>query len=205
MLCPYGVVAVTCSLTAAVEIMRVAPAGWYRYDLVWHKTTPTGFLNAKKAPLRNHELILIFSPMPLGKHTYNPQKTYGHARKVSKASSKVRCKETELYGKAGLTTYDSTERYPLSVMTFKTDKQKSAIHPNQKPVELLRHLIRTYTNPGDMVMDPVAGSGTTGIAAYEEGRDCLLIEKDPQFFEDMMNRFSNNNIKIENCEFICMR
>ena len=76
MLCPYGVVAVTCSLTAAVEIMRVAPAGWYRYDLVWHKTTPTGFLNAKKAPLRNHELILIFSPMPLGKHTYNPQKTY---------------------------------------------------------------------------------------------------------------------------------
>jgi site-specific DNA-methyltransferase (adenine-specific) len=205
MLSPDGVVAVTCSLTAAVEIMGAAPAGWYRYDLVWHKTTPTGFLNAKKAPLRNHELVLIFSPMPLGKHTYNPQKTYGHVRKVSKASSKVGCKETELYGKAGLTTYDSTERYPLSVMTFKTDKQKSAIHPNQKPVELLRYLIRTYTNPGDMVMDPVAGSGTTGIAAYEEGRDCLLIEKDPQFFEDMMNRFSNNNIKIENCEFICMR
>lgn len=124
MLCPYGVVAVTCSLTAAVEIMRVAPAGWYRYDLVWHKTTPTGFLNAKKAPLRNHELILIFSPMPLGKHTYNPQKTYGHVRKVSKASSKAGCKETELYGKTGLTTYDSTERYPLSVMTFKTDRQK---------------------------------------------------------------------------------
>lgn len=155
------------------------------------------YLNAKKAPLRNHELILIFSPMPLGKHTYNPQKTYGHARKVSKASSKVRCKETELYGKAGLTTYDSTERYPLSVMTFKTDKQKSAIHPNQKPVELLRHLIRTYTNPGDTVMDPVAGSGTTGIVAYEEGRDCLLMEIDRQFFNEMINRFNNNNIKTD--------
>lgn len=195
--CPYGVVAVTCSLTAAVEIMRVAPAGWYRYDLVWHKTTPTGFLNAKKNPLRNHELILIFSPMPLGKHTYNPQKTYGHVRKVSKASSKVGCKETELYGKAGLTTYDSTERYPLSVMTFKTDRQKSAIHPNQKPVELLRYLIRTYTNPGDAVMDPVAGSGTTGIAAYEEGRDSLLVEIDRQFFDEMINRFNNNNIKMD--------
>lgn len=181
----------------AVEIMRVAPAGWYRYDLVWHKTTPTGFLNAKKYPLRNHELILIFSPMPLGKHTYNPQKTYGHVRKVSKASSKVGCKETELYGKAGLTTYDSTERYPLSVMTFKTDRQKSAIHPNQKPVELLRYLIRTYTNPGDAVMDPVAGSGTTGIAAYEEGRDSLLVEIDRQFFDEMINRFNNNNIKID--------
>lgn len=127
MLSPDGVVAVTCSLTAAVEIMRAAPAGWYRYDLVWHKTTPTGFLNAKKAPLRNHELVLIFSPMPLGKHTYNPQKTYGHVRKVSKASSKAGCKETELYGKAGLTTYDSTERYPLSVMTFKTDKNQPSI------------------------------------------------------------------------------
>lgn len=197
MLCPYGVVAVTCSLTAAVEIMRVAPAGWYRYDLVWHKTTPTGFLNAKKAPLRNHELILIFSPMPLGKHTYNPQKTYGHVRKVSKASSKVGCKETELYGKTGLTTYDSTERYPLSVMTFKTDRQKSAVHPNQKPVELLRYLIRAYTNPGDTVMDPVAGSGTTGIAACEEGRDSLLVEIDRQFFDEMINRFNNNNIKID--------
>lgn len=83
MLSPDGVVAITCSLTAAVEVMRAAPAGWYRYDLVWHKTTPTGFLNAKKAPLRNHELVIIFSPMPLGKHTYNPQKTYGHARKRS--------------------------------------------------------------------------------------------------------------------------
>lgn len=161
------------------------------------KTTPTGFLNAKKYPLRNHELILIFSPMPLGKHTYNPQKTYGHVRKVSKASSKVGCKETELYGKAGLTTYDSTERYPLSVMTFKTDRQKSAIHPNQKLVELLRYLIRTYTNPGDAVMDPVAGSGTTGIAAYEEGRDSLLVEIDRQFFDEMINRFNNNNIKID--------
>lgn len=173
------------------------PSGMVPVDLVWHKTTPTGFLNAKKYPLRNHELILIFSPMPLGKHTYNPQKTYGHVRKVSKASSKVGCKETELYGKAGLTTYDSTERYPLSVMTFKTDRQKSAIHPNQKPVELLRYLIRTYTNPGDAVMDPVAGSGTTGIAAYEEGRDSLLVEIDRQFFDEMINRFNNNNIKID--------
>ena len=175
MLCPYGVVAVTCSLTAAVEIMRVAPAGWYRYDLVWHKTTPTGFLNAK-----------------------NPQKTYGHVRKVSKASSKVGCKETELYGKAGLTTYDSTERYPLSVMTFKTDRQKSAIHPNQKPVELLRYLIRTYTNPGDAVMDPVAGSGTTGIAAYEEGRDSLLVEIDRQFFDEFaLIKWLNNHISFK--------
>lgn len=73
-------------------------------------------------------------------------------------------------------------------MTFKTDRQKSAVHPNQKPVELLRYLIRAYTNPGDTVMDPVAGSGTTGIAAYEEGRDSLLVEIDRQFFDDPIRR-----------------
>lgn len=198
--------------------MRVAPAGWYRYDLVWHKTTPTGFLNAKKAPLRNHELILIFSPMPLGKHTYNPQKTYGHVRKVSKASSKAGCKETELYGKAGLTTYDSTERYPLSVMTFKTDRQKSAIHPNQKPMELLRYLIRTYTNPGDAVMDPVAGIGidfdgtcVTDLYPYvgdnigaasvlrELGDKNLLIlytVRDGKYLQDAVDWFRYNHINL---------
>lgn len=70
-------------------------------------------------------------------------------------------------------------------------------NPNQKPVELLRYLIRAYTNPGDTVMDPVAGSGTTGIAACEEGRDSLLVEIDRQFFDEMINRFNNNNIKMD--------
>lgn len=189
-------VAVTCSLTAAVEILGAAPRGWYRYDLVWRKTTPTGFLNAKKMPLRNHEHILIFSPAPSGKHTYNPQMTHGHKRKVSKASSKTGCKMTELYGKAGLTTYDSTDRYPLYVLDFQTDRQRSAIHPNQKPLGLVEYLIRTYTNEGDMILDPVAGSGTTGIAAYNTGRNCVLCEKDNTFFSDMVNK----SIKEGVCE-----
>lgn len=190
MLAPSGVVAVTCSLTAAVEILGAAPRGWYRYDLIWRKTTLTGFFNAKKMPLRNHEYILIFSPAPSGKHTYNPQITHGHKRKVSKASSKVNGKATEIYGKAGLTTYDSTDRYPLSVLDFQTDKQKSAIHPNQKPLGLVEYLIRTYTNEGDTVLDPVAGSGTTGIAACNTGRNCVLCEKDDTFFLDMINRLT---------------
>lgn len=185
---PNGVVAITSSLVSAVDIMTAAPKDWFRYDLVWHKTTPTGFLNAKKMPLRDHELVLIFSPERMGRHTYNPQKSYGHERKVSKASSKSLCKESELYNKVKFTDYDSTERYPRSVMTFKTDKQHSAIHPNQKPLALVKYLINTYSNPGDLVFDPVAGSGTTGVAANETGRECVLCEIDKEYFDNLYKR-----------------
>ncbi len=185
---PDGVVAVTCSIVAAIDIINTAPRDWFRYDLIWHKTTPTGFLNARKMPLRDHEYVLIFSPVKIGRHTYNPRMSHGHERKVSSAASKEKCRATELYGKAKCVGYDSTDRYPRSVMTFGTDKQRSAIHPNQKPVALVRYLIETYSNPGDLVLDPVAGSGTTGVAAMETGRDCVLCESDNVYFIAMRDR-----------------
>ena len=100
--------------------MRLLRTEW-KYNLIWEKTQPTGFLNAKKMPLRNHEDICIFYKKP---PTYNPQKTTGHTRKVSKAEHKVGCKNTSDYGEHGLTTYDSTERYPKSVWKFAKDIQK---------------------------------------------------------------------------------
>lgn len=100
----------------------------WKYNIIWEKTQPTGFLNAKKMPLRNHEDICIFYKKP---PTYNPQKTTGHPRKVSKAEHKVGCKSTTDYGEHGLTTYDSTERYPKSVWKFAKDIQKCALHPTQ--------------------------------------------------------------------------
>lgn len=133
----------------------------FRYSLVWQKTTPTGFLNAKKMPLRTHEDILVFYKSP---PTYNPQKTFGHKRKTSKAEHKVNCVNTTNYSQHGLTTYDSTERYPTSVLTFATDKQKSSLHPTQKPLALMEYLIRTYTNEGNLVLDNAAGSFTTSVA-----------------------------------------
>lgn len=117
----------------------------HRYNIIWKKTTPTGFLNAKRMPMRSHEDIMVFyKQLP----TYNPQKTTGHQRKVSKAEHKINSTKTKDYGEHGLTTYDSTERYPTSVWEFATDKQKSALHPTQKPLELCRYAIRTYTNEG---------------------------------------------------------
>ena len=152
----------------------------WKYNLIWEKTQPTGFLNAKKMPLRSHEDICIFyKKLP----TYNPQKTTGHPRKVSKAEHKTNCKETTDYGEHGLTTYDSTERYPKSVWTFAKDIQKSALHPTQKPVALIEELIKTYTNPGDLVLDSCAGSCTTAVAALNAGRNYICFEKDKDIFE----------------------
>ena len=161
----------------------------WRYNLIWEKTQPTGFYNAKKMPLRSHEDICVFYKKP---PTYNPQKTTGHARKVSKAEHKVNCKQTTDYGVSGLTTYDSTERYPKSVWTFAKDIQKSALHPTQKPVALIEELIKTYTNEGDLILDNTAGSMTTAIAAINTGRNYICMEKDKEIFEIGRERVKNH-------------
>ena len=166
------------------ELMMSNKSMW-RYNLIWEKTQPTGFLNAKKMPLRSHEDICIFyKKLP----TYNPQKTTGHIRKVSKAEHKVGCKNTTDYGEYGLTTYDSTERYPKSVWTFAKDIQKSALHPTQKPVSLIEELIKTYTNEKEIILDSCAESMTTGIAAINTNRKVICIEKNKEIFEVGRNR-----------------
>lgn len=151
----------------------------HRYNLIWQKTTPTGFLNANRMPLRNHEDIMVFyKSLP----TYNPQKTTGHVRKVSTAVHKRASTQSDDYGDYAPASYDSTERYPTSVLIFPTDKQKCALHPTQKPVALLEYLIRTYTNPGDTVLDNCMGSGSTGVACLNTGRQFIGMELDDEYF-----------------------
>lgn len=160
-----------------------------RYEWVWEKSSVTGHLNAKRAPMRAHESILVFYKKP---PIYNYLKTYGHERKVSRAEHKVNCKESEVYGKSRrLTSYDSTERYPRSVLKFANGKQKSKLHPTQKPVALFEYLIKTYTNENDLVLDNCAGSGTTGEACFNLNRRAILIEQDEKYFGIMQNRIDN--------------
>ena len=145
----------------------------YRYTIIWEKNTPTGFLNANKMPMRTHEDILVFyKNLP----TYNPQKTTGHERKISTAYHKRNCIVTDDYGKHALSTYDSTERFPTSVWYFPTDKQTLAIHPTQKPIDLCRYIIRTYSNEGDLVLDCCCGSGTIPLAAKMEDRNYIGMD-----------------------------
>jgi len=149
----------------------------WRSEWIWEKGNATGFLNAKKQPLRAHENIEVFYRR---QPTYNPQFTHGHERKSSKRQSV----NSECYGNAHtLTEYDSTSRYPRDVQFFSSDKQLGNYHPTQKPVPLLRYLIETYTNPGDTVLDFTMGSGTAGVACREIGREFIGIEKDPAIFQ----------------------
>lgn len=173
-----GVIILFANGMFTAKLMMSNKSMW-RYNLIWEKTQPTGFLNAKKMPLRNHEDICVFyKKLP----TYNPQMTTGHKRKVSKAEHKINCKNTTDYGEYGLTTYDSTERYPRSVWKFAKDIQKSALHPTQKPVALLEELIKTYSNESDLILDSCMGSGTTGVAAKNLGRKFIGIEFDKKYF-----------------------
>lgn len=135
----------------------------FRYEWIWEKTNATGFLNASKCPLKAHENILVFyKKAPI----YNPIKTKGHKR-VSRASHKTNCLQSSNYGKQMHTKdYNSDERYPRSVLRFKQDKQLNNLHPTQKPVELFKYIINTYTNIGNVVLDNCIGSGTTAEACF---------------------------------------
>lgn len=166
------------------DLMRSNQKLW-RYNLIWQKTQPTGFLNANKMPLRNHEDICVFyKQLP----TYNPQKTDGHKRKVSTAAHKKNCKKSTDYGEYEFASYDSTERFPVSVLTFAKDTQKSKYHATQKPVALLEWLIRTYSNEGDIVLDNCMGSGSTGVACKNTNRDFVGIEIEKGMFDIAENR-----------------
>ncbi|MNP23023.1 DNA adenine methyltransferase YhdJ [compost metagenome] len=154
----------------------------WRSEWIWEKGNATGFLNAKKQPLRAHENIEVFYRR---QPTYNPQMTDGHTRKTSKRKTV----NSECYGKAlTLTEYDSTKRYPRDVQFFSSDKQTGNFHPTQKPLALVKYIIETYSNPGDVVLDFTMGSGTSGVACQELGRPFIGIEKEPDIFQTACQR-----------------
>lgn len=167
---------VLCAAQPFSSLVVASNPAIYKYEWIWEKGNATGFLNAKKQPLRAHESAQVFYRR---QPVYNPQKTTGHERRTAKRKTV----NSECYGKAlSLTQYDSTDRYPRSVQFFSSDKQTANFHPTQKPVALMEYLIRTYTNPGGTVLDNTMGSGTTGVAAVRTGRNFIGIERDPEYF-----------------------
>lgn len=173
----------------------------FKYLIVYQKTTPTGHLNAKKQPLRSHEDIIVFYKF---QPTYNPQKTTGHPRKTVSASAKKKCvidanQKESVYGKGlpdKVEGYDSTERYPTSVWTFSTDKQKGCFHPTQKPLSLIETIIKTYSNEGDLILDSHAGSFTAAIAAENLKRKWICIENSEKYFEVGKKRIESKNFSL---------
>lgn len=158
-----------------------------RYEWIWEKTDATGYLNSKKMPMKAHENILIFyDRLP----TYNPQMSEGHTPVHSFTKYLETQNRTQVYGKATKTVSGggSTKRYPRSVVKGSTDKQRLKLHSTQKPEWLCEMLVRTYTNPGDTVLDCCMGSGTIGVVCKRLGRDFIGIEKDPMIFETAKKR-----------------
>ena len=152
-----------------------------KYEWIWEKEQGTGFLNAKKMPLKNHENILIFYKKP---PIYNPQMKKGKPYTLERNTFTVN------YGKQVdmVRTENTGERYPLTILKFKRDKEK--LHPTQKPIALLEYLIKTYTNEGEIVLDNCMGSGSTGIACLRTNRNFIGIEKDDKYFDMAYNRIN---------------
>ena len=154
----------------------------FRYEWIWEKPQGTNPMNAKVMPLKSHENILVFYRK---KPTYNPQMTQGTPYGgFSSDTAKI----GEVYGSAQSKHRDNPEgtRYPKTVLRFA--QERGGLHPTQKPVPLFEYLVLTYTNLGETVLDCCMGSGTTGVAAYNTGRNFIGIEKDPIYFETAQNR-----------------
>jgi len=166
------------------KVLAMSQLDCFRHEWIWEKTAGTGFLNAKKAPLKCHETVMVFGKSSL---TYNPAMTDGHTIKRVNASVAV---DSQNYGKqqSVRVPYCSTQRYPRDVIKFAKDNRLGKPHPTQKPVALFEYLIRTYTDPGMLVLDNCSGSGTTAIAAIQSDRRWLCIERDPEYFFKSMLR-----------------
>lgn len=174
----------------------------FKYEIVWEKTQATGFFNAKKAPLRIHENIIVFyDRLP----TYNPIKTIKEVHGSigrKRGNSDYRKVTGGFMGKVGLgkaDTWEYTEdgtRYPTDVVKFSNwnsvlfgNKKNAVVHPTQKPLPLAEYFIKTYSNDGEIVLDLFGGSGTTLIAAEQTGRRCFMMELDPHYCDVIIDRW----------------
>src|ERR1035437_715470 len=186
------------------KVLGCSNLPWLRYEWIWEKTQASGYFNAKKMPMKSHENILVFyNNLP----TYNPQKTTGHKPVNSYTKKAEVCNKTEVYGKVkkDISGGGDTDRYPRSILKFKSDKQinksNGFMHSAQKPLALIEYFIKTYTNPGDLVLDNVAGSATVGIAAQNLGRDFILIENDEKSIEISKKRLAQNSFVTSSLDF----
>ncbi len=176
------------SIQPFTSILVTSNLKLFRYEYIWEKNKSTGFLNAKKMPLRNHESILIFYKEL---SVYNPQKTSGHkpVNSYTKNTS-----DGSNYGKTkiGICGGGQTDRYPKSILKFKVVNNDNSggdrLHPTQKPVPLFEYLIKTYTNEGDVVLDNCIGSGTTAVSCINLNRKFIGIEKEEKYVDSACER-----------------
>ena len=164
----------------------------FRYDLVWDKVLVSGFLNAKRMPLRQHEQIAIFyKKLPL----YNPQFTQGkplHSKGINYMNKEIKNQNYGNFQHTDDSRKGSTEKYPTSILRFPKPHPSIAKHRTEKSIECLEWLIKTYTNEEDTVLDNCMGAGSCGIACKNTNRKFIGIELDENYFKIAEDRIINN-------------
>lgn len=181
---PRGAIVLTASQPFTSRLV-CSNLGMFRYEWIWDKGLAGGFLDAMRKPMKLHENITVFS---LATHEYTPQFEAGTPYKKSQQSKQ----KPDVWGKFERkpSVNESGKRFPKTIIRVPNAYQAAKIHPTQKPVPLFEYLIRTYTQPGDLVIDPTCGSGTTGIAARNCGRHFLLNDKYTEWVEVTKKRLA---------------
>lgn len=167
----------------------------FRYDLVWDKVLTTGFLNANRMPLRCHEQIAIFyKKMP----KFHPQFTEGkplHSKGNAYKRKEPKNQNYGVYGTIGDIRAGTRQKYPTSILRFQKPHPSATLHRTEKPVELLKWLVESYTNPGETVLDNCMGSGSTGVACVNTNRRFIGMEIDESYFNIAKERIENAELQ----------
>lgn len=183
---PNRAVCIFCMLRMAVRLINIDPK-WFRYEWIWAKNNPTGFLDCNKRPLRAHEIVLVFGDrLP----DYTPQFTYGTPYKQRRVGV---CSHYS-HNTSRQDGVSDGRRYPTDVIHCKAANMGGNVHPTQKPADLCEYLIRTYSNAGDVILDPFAGSGTTAVAAINSDRSFIGWERDEGYYNAAVKRIETAKI-----------
>ena len=178
--------------------LRMSNIKNYKYDWIWDRVSPSGFLNANLMPMKRHEIISVF--VNKGKPTYNKQmekrnpnaNSLGKKENYSKGKGNVNPKVYGNINDKKIISYNEDLRNPTTIIHFSKGNNRHSLHPTQKPVALMEYLIKTYTNEGETVLDFTMGSGTTGVACKNLNRDFIGIELDKDYFEIAKERIEKH-------------
>tara|TARA_R110000764_G_scaffold227005_1_gene316953 strand:+ start:58 stop:780 length:723 start_codon:yes stop_codon:yes gene_type:complete len=166
--------------------LRMSNIKNYKYDWVWKKNEKDGFLQAKRRPLRDTELISVFNSK-----IYNCQKIKVEPYKYKRKASGVKSNIAKVVDDGGAMYEVRDFIYPTNTLIFDKPKRKERSHPTQKPIELMEYLIKTYTNDLDYVLDFTMGSGSTMVACRNLNRHGIGIEKEEKYFKIAQERINS--------------
>jgi len=183
------------------SVLRMSNIKNYKYDWIWDKQIASGHLNVKIMPMKQHEIISVFSN---GKSTYNRQ--FGEKELKDQRPNKYKrlqerneirgltIEKSKVYGKKTIAyaeDNDDTKVNPKSILSYKKPIKKENVHPTQKPVDLMEYLIKTYTQENETVLDFTMGSGSTMVACKNLNRNGIGIEKEEKYFKIAQERINS--------------